>query len=173
MRRTILALATAGAAAAATLTGTSAHAGEPNPVIEAPGPVAFASPTGNLGCTMDAEKGVTCNADERQWETPPRDCEPGTSAGVLRLAQVGAGGCATQAGQALAHEGTAPTAWWSGHPNAGHRIDWHGAPTVALNYGQTIKVAEFQCSSAEAGITCLNQETGGRLEIAKEAYRLG
>lgn len=107
----------------------------------------FTSPTGNIGCYIDA-KSVRCDIAERDWQPPkaPADCELDYGQGIT-----------LNAGAAPEFVCAGDTAIGAGDP---------------LPYGESIAAGLLRCESAESGMTCSDTETGRSFTISKEAYSL-
>lgn len=108
----------------------------------------FISPSGNIGCQMDA-KNVRCDIREAEFAEPaaPSNCplDYGDSVGV-RLSGPGFFVC---------HGDTA--------------VD-PGAPQLA--YGESTGIGPFVCQSAESGISCTNTDTGNGFTLSRQAADL-
>jgi hypothetical protein len=108
----------------------------------------FRSPTGNIGCQMDAGN-VRCDIRERSWSPPatPADCELDYGQGV----SLGAGGAAELV-------------------CAGDTALDDGAPVLA--YGDRSAAGDLTCSSEPAGMTCRDSATGNGFFLSRERYEL-
>lgn len=109
--------------------------------------IGFTSPSGNVGCMIDATY-ARCDVLERDWEPPPRpaECEFDYGQGV-----------GMSAGEKPAFVCAGDTALGGGEP---------------LAYGSSVNAGPFTCDSTEAGITCRDSGTGHGFSLAREAYRL-
>jgi uncharacterized protein DUF6636 len=109
--------------------------------------IGFTSPSGNVGCFIDAHY-ARCDVMERDWSPPPRpaDCEFDYGQGI---------GLAP--GEEPEFMCAGDTALGGGEP---------------LAYGQSIAAGVLRCDSAESGITCRDTKSGHGFAIAREAYRV-
>ncbi|HWI22147.1 MAG TPA: DUF6636 domain-containing protein [Baekduia sp.] len=108
----------------------------------------FRSPSGNIACIgIDAE--VRCDVRAKTWSPPPRPAD-----------------CQLDYGQGLSiTAGDEPRIVCAGdttlNPNA---------PVLA--YGEANKTGLITCKSAQAGITCIDDETGRGFFISRDSYKL-
>ncbi len=107
----------------------------------------FISPSGNVGCILDADY-ARCDIVDREWSPPPRpaDCEFDYGQGIglapgERAAFVCAGDTTLGGEQILA-------------------------------YGSVLTRGQLSCDSSENGITCRDVRTGHGFTIAREVYQL-
>ncbi|WP_280830284.1 DUF6636 domain-containing protein [Mycolicibacterium frederiksbergense] len=107
----------------------------------------FTSPSGNIGCYLDATM-ARCDVADRSWAPPlrPASCEfaygQGITVGRGRPAEfVCAGDTALGAG-------------------------------AELGYGDSITAGALRCESAGSGITCRDTATRHGFAISREAYHL-
>lgn len=109
----------------------------------------FQSPTGNVGCYIDASS-VRCDIAERDWALParPADCNEQVNFGQ---------------GLQLAADGE------SGFVCAGDTALGYGD---VLAYGSSIAAGAIRCDSAESGITCRDNASGHGFMISRQAYQL-
>ncbi|MFV0251811.1 MAG: hypothetical protein ACK5H2_00550 [Beutenbergiaceae bacterium] len=111
----------------------------------------FASPSGNIWCTIGAEA-ATCQIADMSYQPPTvNGCEDNELLGYI--VQVSVDG----------PEYPCPTGNISG-PAATER--------TALEYGETSAVGDFMCQSSETGMTCTNLSTGARFSIARAGVTL-
>lgn len=132
------------------------------------------SPSGNIGCVMIPDDQyapyVRCDIAERSFASPPRpsDCQLdyGSSLSLGTRAQLG---CTGDTVLFEAVVGTDLTLWYKG-PGITRTSD----PTrlAALAYGEAITMGEFECSSAEQGVTCENTRASAGFFLSRESYRL-
>jgi hypothetical protein len=109
----------------------------------------FTSPTGNVGCYIDPSS-VRCDIDERDWAPPPKPAD-----------------CRLDYGQGIAlHPGHGAEFICAGDTTIG------GQQAQALAYGDSISAGSLVCESAEAGMTCRDNETGHGFSLSREAYRI-
>jgi hypothetical protein len=144
--RTQVATTTSGktAAESSSTATTTTETTEPEAITQL---VAFTSPGGNVGCTLDPSY-VRCDVTDRNWTPPPRpaDCEFDYGQGI-----------AMPVGEQAAFVCAGDTALGSGEP---------------LAYGMSITKGNLSCTSTEAGITCRDGATGHGFTIAREAYKV-
>jgi hypothetical protein len=107
----------------------------------------FTSPSGNVGCYISPSS-VRCDIDERDWSPPPKpaDCRLDYGQGIVLFA-------ADRAEFICAGDTTL-----GGNP--------------PLAYGHSIGAGSLVCESAEAGMTCRDNQSGHGFFIAREAYRI-
>lgn len=107
----------------------------------------FTSPSGNIGCILDAEH-ARCDIAERDWAPPPppSDCPLDYGQGIV--VQPGRG------------------AWFV---CAGDTALGGGAP---LAYGRSVSAGVLRCDSAESGMTCRDVEDGHGFTISRQGYQL-
>lgn len=127
--------ASAGASGAATDGATSSE------------PQTFASPTGNITCTMSAD-GVTCDIANIQYTVPAAEGCTGTTGHqvVLNTSDGVTTPCV---------EGPAPAV--------------ASADTAVLDYGRSQTVGPYTCTSASNGMSCVVDETGVGFRVATAA----
>lgn len=109
----------------------------------------FTSPTGNIGCVIDASL-VRCDIRRRNWLPPrrPSDCPPATEYGQGIMLSPDRGAefvCADD------------TAFGGGEP---------------LAYGDSIAAGDLNCTSSEAGISCVHGRSGNGFAISREGYEI-
>lgn len=107
-------------------------------------PQSFASPTGNISCTMSVD-GVTCSIAHTTVAPPVVEGCTGTTGHVVMLNT--ADGVSTPC-----VDGPAPVA--------------ASADTPVLQYGSEQTVGPYTCSSASNGMTCVVDETGTGFRLA-------
>ncbi|WP_454051624.1 hypothetical protein [Cellulomonas sp. Marseille-Q8402] len=127
--------ATDGASGAATDGSTSAE------------PQTFASPTGNITCTMSPD-GVTCDIANIQYEVPAAEGCTGTTGHQIVLNT--SDGLTTPC-----VEGPAPAV--------------ASADTPVLDYGRSQTVGPYTCTSASNGMSCVVDDTGEGFRVATAA----
>jgi hypothetical protein len=110
------------------------------------GPNHFQSPSGNIGCYLDA-KHARCDIRKRDWKpTPsPQPCELDYGQGIVLDATHAEFVCAGDT--AL------------------------GGPKT-LGYGETAQRGPFVCDSEEDGITCSHTGNGHGFFLSREKFRL-
>jgi hypothetical protein len=146
----------------ATTSGTTAPtstiaAGAPTPITGPPTTAAtvadvslktFKSPTGNIGCVLDASY-ARCDIRERTWTPPPKpaNCDLDWGSGLaVSPADAGTIVCAGD------------TAYDPGAP--------------VLSYGQRTRQSSMVCASAESGVTCTHEASGHGFFLSRDSYRL-
>ena len=107
----------------------------------------FASPTGNIACTMSPD-GVTCTIANKQYEVPASEGCTGTTGHTVVLNE--ADGVTTPC-----VEGPAPAP--------------ASADTPVLEYGQTQTVGPYTCTSGSNGMSCVVDDTGTGFRVATAA----
>lgn len=110
-------------------------------------PQSFASPTGNIACTMSAD-GVTCTIANKQFDVPAAEGCTGTTGNTIVLNE--SDGVTTPC-----VEGPAPAA--------------AGADTPVLDYGRSQSVGPYTCTSGSNGMACVVEETGKGFRVATAA----
>jgi hypothetical protein len=156
MKITTLSLITA--AAATTLALAAPATAEPSSMYQ------FLSPSGNIGCHMDALDDGTgyawCRLQHHTWVEPQTgDCEVanvpgaiGEPAPYLQISQ-GKPPCLGFVMSQLFFSGP------------------YSPPT--LDYGQTHTVGTITCGSEHSGVTCTDSSTGRFFRVSHESYDLG
>lgn len=111
------------------------------------GPQFFKTPSGNIGCYVDAADGVRCDIIERSWAPPPKpkDCDFdwGNSAGVDR--------------------------------RGAHFVCYSDTVLIGdqtLGYGSRVRRGDFECASATEGVTCTHRPSGHGVFLSRASYRL-
>lgn len=109
---------------------------------------AFQSPSRNIGCVA-SDGFARCDVRDRAWQPPakPAGCEVDYGQGL-----------SIRAGEAAALVCAGDTALDSGAP--------------VLEYGASTKLGLVRCESAQAGITCRDEESGRGFFISRESYKL-
>jgi len=107
----------------------------------------FASPTGNIACTMSPD-GVTCTIANKQFSVPASEGCTGTTGHTVMLNE--SDGVTTPC-----VEGPAPAP--------------ASADTPVLEYGQTQTVGPYTCTSGSNGMSCVVDETGAGFRVATAA----
>jgi hypothetical protein len=124
--------------------GGAAAGGQP-PASQAPqDQVQFASPSGNIGCTLSSA-GARCDIAERSWEPPPKPES-----------------CTVDWGQGLTVTGDAPTFVCAGDSVLGSG--------EKLAYGKTLQRGDFSCLSEKDGMRCQNTKSGRGFVVARASY---
>lgn len=108
----------------------------------------FQSPSGNVGCYIDATT-VRCDIAERDWALPPRpaDCYSGIDFGQGLVLSDGEARFVCAGDTALGYGDT-------------------------LQYGSAIAAGTLRCESAESGMTCRDNATGHGFVISRQAYQI-
>jgi hypothetical protein len=107
----------------------------------------FASPTGNISCTMSPD-GVTCSIANKQFDVPAAEGCTGTTGHVIVLNT--SDGMTTPC-----VEGPAPAV--------------ASADVPVLEYGSSKTVGPYTCTSASNGMSCVVDETGEGFRVATAA----
>lgn len=128
-------------------TTTTSQAETQGQILE-PGNVGvFTSPSGNIACNMSVESGASCWISEKQWEIDqPTDDE---------FCEIADWGNAID----VDHTGVR----WPCYTDMGWPIT-----ADPLQYGDRMRVGDYECASAENGVTCLNGEGRG-FRLARSA----
>lgn len=102
----------------------------------------FATPSGNIGCTIDQER-ARCVVKSFDYSPPdaPDTCEMEEWGSIVVANRDGAGFSCTPAD----------------FPDDAEPLD----------YGQTITAHGMTCSSSEAGVSCRSDETGSAFSVAR------
>jgi hypothetical protein len=111
------------------------------------GPDHFFSPSENIACFL-RETGARCDIAMREWVPPPKPSN-----------------CTLDWGYAVSVAGNSPGQFRCASDTAGH------APAV-LAYGSVARRGPFECRSREAGMECVNLDTGHGFEVSRGEYRL-
>ncbi len=108
--------------------------------------VHFTMPSGNIGCTMQANGSVRCDIRQRDWAPPakPADCMYDFGQGLV-LGRTAGFVCASD------------TAYVGG---------------PVLPYGSTIRQGPYECRSDEVGVNCTNLESGHGFLLSAAEYRI-
>jgi hypothetical protein len=107
------------------------------------GSVQFVTPSGNIGCYMDAEF-ARCDIQERDWSVDkPSDCEQ-------------------DYGFAMAVNDSS-----SYFVCAGDTVGFDG---FTLDYGNGTRLGDFLCTSSDSGVVCVNESTGDGFKMARADY---
>lgn len=148
-------------------------------VVKVPGRsanAAFVTPTGNITCVMDAERGRTstrCDISNSRWRLPrkPVSCDVDWGQGLElgRRASMVCAGDTTFGTAVLPGE---YTGWFRSKRDVvvRYKRGW-GDPSAGLRYGYALKVGDTTCRSAAAGVTCKNT-AGHGFTMSRSAYRL-
>lgn len=145
----------------------------------------FASPTGNLVCTMRASGPVICHATQATWKgsavpvSKQRNCEEFGPFGPwddVALDDTGAFGlCVTEINTLEAY------LTWGGEPNEfGKEFrSWYepgrdkvvvpekGIQLPVLPYGGVATTGRYRCTMATTGVTCTDTKTGHGFSLAR------
>ncbi|RMI14084.1 DUF6636 domain-containing protein [Cellulomonas triticagri] len=120
---------------------------EPTSVETSDEATTFASPSGNISCTMSPD-GVTCQIANKQFDVPPAEGCTGTTGHTIVLSE--ADGVTTPC-----VEGPAPVA--------------ASADTPVLDYGRSQQVAGYTCTSGTDGMACVVADSGVGFRVATAA----
>lgn len=133
-----------GPASSAPATATPGTDREPDDVATSEAARSFASPTGNISCTMSPD-GVTCSIANITYEPPAvPDCT-GSTGHVIVLNT-------TDGVTTPCVDGPDPVA--------------ASADTPVLEYGRGQSVGPYTCTSASNGMTCVVEDTGVGFRVA-------
>ena len=112
------------------------------------GPRYFQTPSGNIGCYVDART-ARCDIRERNWDPPAsgEPCELDYGQGIAVSAQGGKADFVCAGDTAL------------------------GGPSV-LDYGQVSRRGSLRCRSGGKGVTCIESRSGHGFFLSRERYRL-
>jgi hypothetical protein len=107
----------------------------------------FDSPSGNIGCVMEA-LGVRCDIAEHDWQSPPKpsNCELDYGGGVA-VDKHGKAGFVC-AGDTTLHSGP------------------------ALPYGKSLRLGRFRCTSKPSEVRCVNTKNGHGFALSRQFARL-
>lgn len=110
----------------------------------------FKTPTGNIGCYIDADN-ARCDIRNRDWPLPPRPagCTTETDYGQGLTVSGGGRGELVCAGDTALDPGA-----------------------KVLDYGASSKAGAMTCTSRKPGVTCTNGDTRHGFFLARERYRL-
>lgn len=109
--------------------------------------VTFISPSGNVGCVLDADY-ARCDIVDRDWNPPPRpaDCEFDYGQGI---------GLAPGERAAFVCAGDTTL--------GGERV---------LGYGDSLTRGRLTCESSKNGIACRDTSSGRGFSLSREIYQL-
>ncbi|UNX55844.1 hypothetical protein MF406_06315 [Georgenia sp. TF02-10] len=112
----------------------------------------FVTPSGNIACTIEAERAL-CGIADFDYDVPPAEAEacPGTLGHFLQVDADGAALVCDTSGQELG-------------------IDADGVPV--LDYGQERTTGAYTCTSSEEGVTCAHDPSGHSFTVRRAAYGL-
>jgi hypothetical protein len=110
------------------------------------GPRHFQTPSGNIGCYLDAS-GARCDIRGRSWNPPPAPAS-----------------CELDYGQGLTLGRDGASFVCAGDTTLG------GPATLA--YGSSAQRGPFLCESEAAGVTCTDVGTGAGFFVSREDYRI-
>ena len=117
------------------------------PALTGNGNVFFLSPSKNIGCSL-SESGARCDIHDRSWDPPPKPA-----------------GCELDFGQGVTVIGTSPATLTC----AGDTVL---VGDDVLEYGHVATRGDFECRSANSGMSCRNLKTDHGFSLAKEKYTL-
>jgi len=107
----------------------------------------FVTPSKNIGCFVSAES-ARCDIAEKSWKAPPKP-------GNCNLAWGG--------GVSVDADGKAAIVC------AGDTV-LGGSQT--LPYGESVRVGDFVCTSAQTGVRCVDEPSGHGFTLSRQAYKL-
>jgi hypothetical protein len=108
----------------------------------------FKSPSGNIGCAMQAKLGVRCDILKRDWRPPPKpESCPGEYGNGVFVGPRGPGTytCATD------------TVIGAGR---------------TLGYGRSVSRGRYRCTSRSSGIRCVNRRNDHGFKLSRQRVRL-
>lgn len=168
---------------------------QPDPQRPVPGTITgsqlgFASPTGNLVCTMDSEHGVRCHAMQANWsgKDVPADrlqgCSPeygefGPGQDVILTKDGPFGSCVSDMSVFEAVElnegrrndfGTEFRTWARQDTQLVEIMP--GMKAYVLPYGTTVVTGRFTCTMATTGITCTDTRTKDSFHLSRNNLTL-
>lgn len=124
----------------------------------------FLSPSGNIGCHMDARDDGTayawCRLQDETWVEPQSgDCAQGYVPGAI----------GEPAPYLQLSQGNAPCLG-----SVMSQLFFSGpyAPAT-LAYGETHTVGAITCASEPSGVSCTDSSTGHFFRVSRESYQLG
>ena len=127
---------------AATSPAVTSPAASTPPASTSAGAVAFSSPSGNIGCYVDST-GARCDIESSTFQIPQKPAS-----------------CLLAWGHGLeVDQTTFATFVCAGDTTLGAR--------TVLTYGSSTTVGEFECTSEESGMTCLNLATNHGFRLSK------
>lgn len=149
----------------ATAPARTADAGGPASVVT--GITEFASPSGNVLCSL-SDQGATCSADAVSFTAPPdTGCDGWWGHTISLGAGAPAGFMCKQ--DAWAANDSKPSWWTPGTDSTVASMGWASAP--ALGYGHRLRNGATTCEVKRAsGVTCTNGGHG--FSLAKQSYRV-
>jgi hypothetical protein len=110
----------------------------------------FQSPSKNIGCAAVNEDvaNVRCDIRNHDWKSPPKpaDCDVDYGGGLV--IQAGGNAAFVCAGDTTLNNGS------------------------ILEYGATNKIGSITCKSTQAGMTCIDAETGRGFFLSRQRYKL-
>ena len=137
---------TTGTSSPATTSPTAAPTTTSAPVVRTL--TEFRSPTGNIICLLDPDRGVDCEVLEHNFSPPPREPSCDLDWGDrFYVGPVGAGFVCY--GDTL-----------------------RDASRTVLAYGEITRVGAYECASSRDGVRCLNREHRKGFEVSRARYEL-
>ncbi|MBO0677394.1 hypothetical protein JRC04_07955 [Mycolicibacterium sp. S2-37] len=109
--------------------------------------IGFTSPSGNIGCIMDASQ-VRCDIAQREWAPPPPPPD-----------------CPLDYGQGIVLDAGGPAQWVC----AGDTALAGGPP---LPFGESAGMGDLRCDSTPTGMTCRDVITGHGFSIARQGNQM-
>jgi len=110
------------------------------------GPRFFQTPSGNIGCYLDA-RAARCDIRQRDWSPPPAPAS-----------------CQLDYGQGLIVTASGARLVCAGDTALGGR--------ATLDYGEQAQRGRIRCDSEESGITCTDTGSGRGFTIARQSYEI-
>ena len=119
---------------------------DPAPYMGVHANVYFLAPSQNIGCYVFADGGdsVQCTIAHYDFDQPGPDCPNGA---IVQIDSAGAPSFVSCAEAPL-----------------------YPAGSTILPYGSSLTNGQFSCGSAEAGISCMNRNTGTGFTLSRQAF---
>lgn len=139
----------------------------PADAITADADAIFTMPSGRISCIMTEEE-VRCDVMRPTFEPREEDlyaCDFDLGHSLVLVGREAQLGCVSDSLVGSAGIDSQFTTWWT--EDLGE-IDGQ----AILPYGRTLVRGSHSCTSAEAGVTCLDARTGAGFELARERYAL-
>lgn len=139
----------------------------PADAITADADAIFTMPSGRISCVMTEEE-VRCDVMRPTFEPREEDlyaCDFDLGHSLVLVGREAQLGCVSDSLVGSAGIDSQFTTWWT--EDLGE-IDGQ----AILPYGRTLVRGSHSCTSAEAGVTCLDARTGAGFELARERYAL-
>ena len=162
----------------------------PKPTKVTGSQLGFASPTGNLVCTMDVQAGVRCHAMQANWtgkdvpQSKLKGCDPGygdfgPGQDVILTREGSFGNCVSELSvfEAIATNDGQPNPYgteyrsWAGKDTK--LVEFlPGMKAYVLPYGTTATAGQFSCGMSDMGITCGDANSGAMFHLSRNDLTL-